>query len=120
MREIKIGDQTIRVRATPLALLFYRQEFKSDLIADLVKMQKVDEDPSKFDAMVILQMVWAMAKADAYGKEFPSFESWLAGLDGIDLYDQAFITAVFEEAVDGFFRSGAAEIKAKLKSATKQ
>lgn len=38
MREILIGEKTVRVRATPLALLYYRQEFKSDLVSDLIKL----------------------------------------------------------------------------------
>ena len=62
MREITIGEKTIRVRATPLALLFYKQEFKSDLIGDLMSMQNMANDPSQFDALKFLQLIWAMAK----------------------------------------------------------
>ena len=36
MREIKLGDKEVKIRATPLALLFYKQEFKSDLIGAIV------------------------------------------------------------------------------------
>ena len=41
MREITISEKTIRVRATPLALLYYRQEFKTDLVGDLISMQEM-------------------------------------------------------------------------------
>jgi len=51
MREITIGDKTIRVRATPLALLFYKQEFSVDLVGDLMSMQNMANDPSQFDAL---------------------------------------------------------------------
>lgn len=105
MREIQIGDKTIRVRATPLALLYYRQEFKSDLIGDLVSMQAMATDPSRFDALKFLQLIWAMAKADK-SEGFPSFESWLASLDSFDFADQDLLAAVMEEATDGFFRGG--------------
>lgn len=118
MREIKIGEQTIRVRATPLALFFYKQEFDSDLVGDLSKVMELrktnsekgsDEevDLSKLDTVAILQMVWAMSKADAFGKQFPPFFEWLGSLETVDFSDQDFLRGVLEEATDGFFRTGA-------------
>ena len=108
MREITIGEKQIRVRATPLALLYYRQEFKTDLIGDLISMQEMSADPSQFDALKFLQLIWAMAKADN-PKEAPSFETWLGILDGFDFTDADVMTAVVEEATDGFFRGGRTE-----------
>jgi hypothetical protein len=105
MREITIGEKTIRVRATPLALLYYRQEFKADLVGDLISMQEVASDPSQFDALKFLQLIWAMNKADK-PEGFPSFEGWLSNLDSIDFDDGDMMTAVIEEAADGFFRGG--------------
>jgi len=105
MRELRIGEQTVRVRATPLALLFYKQEFGSDVLGDLIKLQAVQNDPSKFDSVGTLQLMWAMAKADAYGHGvFPSFPEWLSGLEGLDLSDTELYTAVYNEAIEGFFR----------------
>jgi len=108
MKELIIGEKTIRVRATPLALLFYKQEFKNDLLGDLLKMEKIKDDLSQFDTLSILQMVWAMNKADGYkpGQEFPSFESWLGEMDGLDISDPEFMTGALEEAANGFFRKG--------------
>lgn len=107
MRELNIGDKTIRVRATPLALLYYKQAFGSDLVGDLVKMKDIENDPSKFDSVTIMQIAWAMAKADAGpGKQFPSFETWLSELAGFDFSDPQMIWAIMEEAADGFFRRG--------------
>jgi len=105
MREITIDEKQIRVRATPLALLFYRQEFKTDLIGDLISMQNMTSDPSQFDALKFMQLVWAMNKADN-AKDFPSFETWLAGLDSFDFANADMMGAVVEEATDGFFRGG--------------
>lgn len=102
MREITIGDKKVRVRATPLALLYYRQEFKRDLLGDFFKMSEAAKDPSKIDVVALLQVVWAMAKADSCGKQFPGFEQWLAQLDEIDLSDNDFLAAALEEAADGF------------------
>ena len=105
MREITIGEKQIRVRATPLALLYYKQEFNTDLIGDLMSMQVMSSDPSQFDALKFLQLIWAMAKADD-AKGFPSFETWLGTVDSIDFADQDLLLAVVEEATDGFFRGG--------------
>lgn len=112
MREIIIGDKTIRVRATALALLYYRQAFKSDLIGDMVKMRVIQDSPEQFDSLLCLQFIWAMAKADSYGRPFPDFEGWIASLGGIDLSNPMFIVAALEEAADGFF-DGGNKIKAK-------
>ena len=107
MRELQIGEKTVRVRATPLALLYYRQEFKSDLLGDMTKMKGVESDPSKFDAILLLQITWSMAKADAGpGSKFPGFEAWLNSLDGANIMDPGFFAVAMEEAADGFFRRG--------------
>ena len=103
MREITVGGKQMRVRATPLALLYYRQEFKADLVGDLISMQEVASDPSQFDSIKMLQLIWAMNKADK-PEGFPSFEGWLSNLDSIDFDDGDMMTAVIEEAADGFFR----------------
>jgi len=103
MREITIGDKKMRVRATPLALLFYQQEFKSDLIGDLMKLQGLKKNPSQFDSVLFLKIIWAMAKTDK-PKDFPSFEGWLENLDTFDFGDKELMLAVMEEASDGFFR----------------
>ena len=103
MKEINISEKQLRLRATPLALLFYKQEFKTDLIGDLVSMQTMATDPSQFDALKFLQLVWAMNKADDM-KDFPSFEIWLSSLDSFNFADAEIIGAVVEEATDGFFR----------------
>jgi len=128
MRELKIGDQTIRVRATPLALLFYKQEFKSDLLGDLLKMLQgmigiqyllgnsdssdlENIDFGKFDTVIFLQLIWAMAKADAFGKQFPSFVEWVSDMEAFDLADPSVVAAAFEEETSGFFRSRRGGIK---------
>lgn len=112
MREIKIGEKTIRVRATPLALLYYRQEFGSGLIGDLTRLQKMKKDPSDFDDVSVMQMTWALSKADAYapGFNFPSFELWLSSLDSFDFSDNETLGQIMEEAADGFFRKGKGQL----------
>lgn len=109
MREIQVGEKTMRVRATPLALLFYKQEFKSDLLAELMNMQKLQTDPAAFDSVAMLQITWALNKAnEPLQNSFPGFESWLSELDSFDFSDNALMTAILDEAQDGFFRGAAA------------
>jgi len=116
MRELKIGEQEIRVRATPLALLYYRQEFKADLVGDMLKMTALRDDPTNVDSVVFLQIIWAMAKADAgMTQQYPSFIEWVASLDEFDLSDPQLLTAAMEEAKFGFFRGGPKPIAPKKK-----
>lgn len=107
MRTIKIGEKEIGLKATPLALLFYKQEFGTDLVGDLVKMKDIAKDPSKLDSVLVLQVTWAMAKAyEGVGKKFPDFVKWLAELESFDFTDVDVINAIMDEASDGFFRRG--------------
>ena len=112
MRRIKIGEKEIGLKATPLALLYYKQEFKTDLIGDLLKMQKLAKDPSAPDSVALLQIAWAMNKAaEGKGKTFPHFESWLDQFEYVDFSDADTMTAIMNEAADGFFRRGSRTAK---------
>lgn len=107
MRIVNIGGKEVGLKATPLALLFYRQEFKTDLIGDLLKMQAIADDPSALDSVALLQIAWAMNKAaEGKGKTFPHFESWLDQFEYVDFSDADTMTAIMDEAADGFFRRG--------------
>lgn len=106
MTVVTIGSQEVALKATPLALLFYKQEFGSDLLADLAKFEQVQKNLANLDTVAILQLIWAMAKAaNGLGKPFPPFAKWLEGLDSIDFSDADLINAVVDEAANGFFRS---------------
>ena len=112
MKNIKIGDKELGLKASPLALLYYKQEFETDLIADLAtfenQMQSLETgDYSNFDSMSMLQMIYAMNKANNYGESFADFETWLADFDNINFADPSFFIDLFEEAREGFFRAGA-------------
>lgn len=108
MRQIKIGDKEMKVRATALTLLYYKQEFNSDLVGDLLKVAECTKDPTKVDTILLLQMVWAMAKTEAFAtkKPHPGFVEWLNQIDRLDMSDPSFFAAVMEEAADGFLSRG--------------
>ncbi|WHX35267.1 hypothetical protein QNH38_22445 [Paenibacillus polymyxa] len=120
MRDLTIGSKQIRVKAGALALLFYKQEFKSDLLGDMLKMvggnvgggPNVEIDPSSIDFLGNLQMVWAMAKSAAYPNPYDGFSTWLAALDDdLDFSDTTFFVEALEEATEGFFRQQSNGIK---------
>ena len=110
MRTTNIGGKEIQLRANPLALLFYKQAFDSDLIADLLKLQSLqslqDGDFSSLDMVSLFQIAYAMNKAAKPADVFPTFEEWLAQFETVGFDDPQWIIDVVEEAADGFFRSG--------------
>jgi len=110
VRTTIIGGKKIQLRANPLALLFYKQAFDSDLIADLLKLQSLqslqDGDFSSLDTLSLFQIAYAMNKAAKPADVFPTFEEWLAQFETIGFDDPQWIVDVVEEAADGFFRSG--------------
>lgn len=110
MVEIKIGGKDMRLRAAPPALLFYKQEFASDLITDAMSVVS----GGAVEGLKIMQLVWVMEKMENFGKSFPSFEKWLTQLEYMDLTDKDTFSKIVEEIYRGFFRtaeSAAAEAK---------
>lgn len=107
MRIVKIGEKELGLKASPLALLYYQQNFKKDLIADLMSLQGLTKfaegDYSALNSVLLLQILYALNKAYNFGKKFPDFTSWLAEFDSIDLME--IIPELVEEIEDGFFRS---------------
>jgi hypothetical protein len=120
MREIMIGDKTLRLRGSALSLLHYQQEFGRDFLGDMVGMltglagfqalSGGEVDPSKLDfsrldSVAILRLVWTLARTAAgVGGQFPSFTRWIEEHEDIDIFDPELMTAVMEEATKIFFR----------------
>lgn len=99
MREITVDGKQVRVMGCPMALLYYKQEFASDLVKDFGRMNGID-------ALTLMQITWAMAKAAAEKpKDFPSFEAWAAALESFDTTDDKnLMDPLAEEIGKGFFR----------------
>ena len=110
MRTTNIGGKEVQLRANPLALLFYKQAFDRDLVADIIKLQSLqslqDGDFSSLDTVTLFQIAYAMNKATKPADVFPKFEEWLAQFETVGFDDPQWIIDVVEEAVDGFFRPG--------------
>jgi len=112
MEKVEINNKKIGLRASPMALLFYQQEFDSDLVADLAEFQESNMDRitqgdfTNFNSVKLLQMVWAMNKASNYPGDFPIFEEWVNSFESFNVTNPKLITSIISEATDGFFRSG--------------
>lgn len=123
MRKVTLGGKELELRASPLALLFYRQAFGKDLIADLVSLQSLQGlakgDFSGLDTVLLLQITYAMHRAAKPGTNVPGFEQWLGELEYIDFGDTDWILGVAEEATEGFFRSAGSAAPPATKSKKK-
>lgn len=123
MRKVKLGEKELALRASPLALLFYRQAFGRDLIGDLVSLQSlqtlVTGDFSGLDTVLLLQLAYAMNRAAEPKENFPGFEQWLDELGRVDFGDTDWLLGVTEEAMDGFFRSAGSAAPPATKSKKK-
>ena len=104
MREVNIGGKDYKVVASPITLFFYKKEFKSDLLGDLMTLRGLENNPEAFDGELILRFAWAMIKTAKLGMPFPTFEQWLASLEYINFEDTEMILNIVEEAQEGFFR----------------
>jgi len=120
MREITIGDKTLRLRGSALSLLHYNQEFGRDLLGDMVGMvagltgfqalSGGEVDPSKLDfsrldSVAILRLVWTLARTAAgINAPFPSFAKWLEEHEELNIFDAELLNAAMTEATKIFFR----------------
>lgn len=102
MRTIKLGSRDVKLVGSPMTPFFYKQAFKQSMTGDLMAMDNVDKDGSKFDDINILQMVWALEKTAHTGK-LDGFEEWLSGFEYIDLTDV--LEEVMDEVTRATFRS---------------
>lgn len=82
-----------------MAPFFYKQAFRQSFSGDLMAMQGIDKDQSKFDDINLLQMIWAMEKTT--DKNIKPFENWLADFEYLNLTEV--LTDVTEEAMNATF-----------------
>lgn len=70
---MKINDKEYKLKYTGKTLWLYKQEFKTDLIADCKKVKE------NFDIVIILQVCWAMMKSG--DESAPEFQEYLDYVD---------------------------------------
>ena len=132
MREIRSGAVILRIRASSLAIFFYKQEFKTDILKDiseilqdwmsnakltgLIKtdgLEGPDLDANLIDVIPdgykVLQITWAMNKVQNVAEKLstPNFADWMA--ENQDIAVLEILEDVLEEAMQGFFRAAPKE-----------
>ena len=133
MREIRLGDATVRISANALLPIVFENEFKRDLmrvIAPIVNASNASVQsgaPVDMSAISIADMerlLWAEAKA-ADRANVPSFMPWVEALpdDALaDLFggDRPMATEIYEELQHGFLsQSGRTRQTAGAKTSRK-
>lgn len=89
---ITISNKEVKFKSTAGTLNRYRMQFKSDMVTDLVNLQKKmqsvktqDEQFSILDLQIFEQMAWSMAKtAD---DSIPPLDRWLDEFDTFSIYE---------------------------------
>ena len=116
------GYGEVEATATAYTLVVYEQEFGGDLIKDVFGRHEAEQTGSAVLDFTTdnwnaeLRALWAMART-AYdlkaekGLAAPAdkpkpFREWVRGVGKVNFYDIS--NAVVEEAMDGFFHTGAA------------
>lgn len=106
MRTVIVGGRPMAIRATVPALMDYRKQFGTDLVADLIRVHGPGETLNT-EGLTILQMIWVMAQAEAKANKvnlpWPTFEAWLESLECVD-FSVTLVAPVLAEAAQGFFR----------------
>lgn len=117
------GSGPVEITATLYTLSLYEQEFGGDLIKDVFGRHTKDEaddevliDMTTNNWNAEIKALWAMVKTAADLKDergdlapndrVPSFKKWSKTVGKINVREIA--DAVVEEALDGFFHTGAA------------
>jgi len=133
MKELVSGDIKIKVRASNMALFYFEQEFKENLLsvagkiifgtADGMKSddkETVDKEEAirsldSISVIGLLKVIWAMNKAENFylKKDTKHFEEWLADCDEFNVFDC--IMEAIGIISDGFFRTSEKKPESKAK-----
>ena len=114
-RTVELGGREFTVKAGPLSIFYFHEEFGSSILEEYARMfaSSPEENAEKdlyevlaqYDWSAALRMTWAFEKtASSSPNEFPSWQSWIAAFEYIDMGDHEFMGQVGEEATRGLFR----------------
>jgi len=93
--------ETMNLRATPVARLYYRQEFGCD-IYESIKVLTADDVTYESAVPEAVKLAWAMNKADNFAKNLstPDYAQWLEKYKKFEF--AANIQPIVREAAKGF------------------
>lgn len=75
MKQVTIFGSVVKMQGSPMTLLYYRNEFGTDLYSDYAKGCE-----EYFDVSSMLQIAWSMAKT-VDPVAVPDFVSWVSEFD---------------------------------------
>lgn len=109
MREVKLGEQTVPIVASVMGVYYHSREFsadghEADVLVDTARLVEMTGGGEKPSAIVLLRLLWTMARSAQHGKPFPDFATWMESID-VGLVDKKLWADVLEEATAGFFRT---------------
>ena len=101
MASVDTGAGRVEVRATPLALMLYEQEFAGrSMVSDLLGVDgEWSVESGRWEALT--RALWACMRAA--DESVPPFGTWARGAEGLDLWvlhDQ-----LIPVVIDGLFRA---------------
>ena len=131
-KDIEIWGRKLGLRVSPLAPICYKQEFDTSLTGDFLKLVEMEEMGNKVQdigtvlsehpekmaeytdefaglegaVLELLKPVYAMNRADNYGKNLPEYHHWLDGFEYMDFTEVDWVAEVVTVISDGFFRNG--------------
>jgi hypothetical protein len=98
--KLKLDDsKEVEIEATVYTAEVYEQNFKRDLISDLIPAEN-----GTIPFINCIRALWAMMKTADYraGRPTPTYEQWVADTGSVNYHE--LMGAVAEEATGGFFR----------------
>jgi len=114
-RTVHLGGRTFTIKAGPLSLFYFHEEFGSSIMEDYARMFATSPEEAaeksfyellaQYDWPSALRLAWAFEKTASSDPDFPIWEAWIAAFDYIDMGDNEFIVQVGEEATRGLFRT---------------
>lgn len=99
MRAVLLDSDLVMIKGSPMTLLYYKREFDRSMNEDFILFATKANTGSELeddDFLMVLQMIWAMAKTAADG-QLVNFDRWLESFEDIDLKD--YLSDVVTEAM---------------------
>lgn len=85
------AEYELKLRSSAGSLIHYKRQFKSDALADLMKLESGED----YDSETLCRFLWAFAYS--YDKSLPPLEEWL---DGFDIAPIDFITQITSPIIE--------------------
>lgn len=115
-RTVELGGRTFDIKAGPLSIFYFHEEFGNSIMEDYARMTAVSPEAAsdkefyellaQYDWPATLRLTWAFEKtADLNPNAFPPFDRWIGEFEYLNMGDHDFFIEVLGEATRGLFRA---------------